>query len=86
MAWCDHLQRKPINRIPKRLLNYRPAGRRSIGRPRKRWIDEFETWTRNRPKGLIEEDFDDYDDDDNLSNPEKKNRHFPSQAAMQLVV
>jgi hypothetical protein len=41
MAWYDHLQRMSINSIPKRLLNYRFTGRRSIEHPRKIWIDQF---------------------------------------------
>jgi hypothetical protein len=28
-------------RIPKQALKYRPKGKRSIGRPRKRWKDNF---------------------------------------------
>jgi hypothetical protein len=32
-----HLQRMPQNRIPLKSYNYRPQGRRSIGRPEKRW-------------------------------------------------
>jgi hypothetical protein len=29
------------NRIPKKKLNYKPAGRRHIGRPQTRWEDDF---------------------------------------------
>jgi len=29
------------NRIPKQALQYKPKGRRHIGRPRKRWRDQF---------------------------------------------
>jgi len=29
------------NRIPKQALQYKPKGRRNIGRPRKRWRDQF---------------------------------------------
>jgi hypothetical protein len=28
-------------RIPKQALQYKPKGRRNIGRPRKRWRDQF---------------------------------------------
>jgi len=37
------------NRIPKQALQYKPKGRRHIGRPRKRWRDQFHFEdTRNR--------------------------------------
>jgi hypothetical protein len=39
MAWYEYLLGMSINCIPRRLLNYRPTGRRSIGHHRKRWID-----------------------------------------------
>jgi hypothetical protein len=26
---------------PKKILNYKPEGRRNIGRPQKRWEDDF---------------------------------------------
>ena len=29
------------NRIPKQALQYKPKRRRNIGRPRKRWRDQF---------------------------------------------
>jgi len=33
--WLLHIQRMPHNRIPLKSYNYRPQGRRSIGRPKK---------------------------------------------------
>ena len=47
--WLQHIQRMDTNRIPKQALQYKPTGRRHIGRPRKRWRDQlhFED-TRNR--------------------------------------
>ena len=39
--WLQHVQRMDTNRIPKQALQYRPKGRRNIGRPRKRWIDQL---------------------------------------------
>ena len=39
--WLQHVQRMDTNRIPKQALQYRPKGRRNIGRPRKRWRDQF---------------------------------------------
>ena len=36
--WLLHIQRMPQNRIPLKSHNYRPQGRRSIGRPKN--VDE----------------------------------------------
>jgi len=40
------------SRIPKQALQYKPKGRRNIGRPRKRWRDQLhfeDQGTRNTP-------------------------------------
>ena len=39
--WLQHVQRMDTNRIPKQALQYKPKGRRHIGRPRKRWRDQL---------------------------------------------
>ena len=39
--WLQHLQRMDTNRLPKQALQYKPKGRRNIGRPRKRWRDQL---------------------------------------------
>jgi len=39
--WLQHVQRMDTNRTPKQALQYKPKGRRNIGRPRKRWTDQF---------------------------------------------
>ena len=39
--WLQPIQRMDTNRIPKQALQYTPKGRRNIGRPRKRWRDQF---------------------------------------------
>jgi len=57
-----HLQRMPLNRIPLKSYHYRPQGRRTIGRPKKRWREQLQLWRRNASKGPI---LDVYDDDDN---------------------
>ncbi|KAJ4431868.1 hypothetical protein ANN_20474 [Periplaneta americana] len=37
--WINHLHRMRRDRIPKIMLHYRPNGKRSLGRPKKRWIE-----------------------------------------------
>jgi hypothetical protein len=39
--WLQHVDRMDTDRIPKQALKYRPKGKRSIGRPRKRWKGQF---------------------------------------------
>ena len=39
--WLQHVQRMDTNRTPKQALQYRPKGRRNIGRPRNRWRDQL---------------------------------------------
>ena len=40
MAWLGHVMRMEGKRVLKRVLEWKPTGRRNRGRPRKRWIDE----------------------------------------------
>ncbi|KAJ4451036.1 hypothetical protein ANN_02472 [Periplaneta americana] len=37
--WINHLHRMHRDRIPKVMLHYRPNGKRSLGRTKKRWIE-----------------------------------------------
>jgi hypothetical protein len=37
--WKNHIKRMDSSRIPNNLLNYRPRGKRSLGRPLKRWSE-----------------------------------------------
>jgi hypothetical protein len=39
--WLQHIQRMDTKSTPKQALQYKPKGRRHIGRPRKRWRDQF---------------------------------------------
>ena len=39
--WLQHVQRMDINRLTKQALQYKPKGRRNVGRPRKRWRDQL---------------------------------------------
>jgi hypothetical protein len=41
LNWFLHLQRMPQNRIPLKSYRYRPQGRRTIGRPKKRWREQL---------------------------------------------
>ena len=36
-----HVQKIDTNRLPKQALQYKPKGRRNVGRPRKRWRDQL---------------------------------------------
>jgi hypothetical protein len=51
------------NRIPKQALQYRPTGRRNLGRPRKRWRDQLHLEEQETRLTLHEHDDDDDDDD-----------------------
>ena len=39
--WLHHVERMDTDRILKQALQYRPKGKRSIGRPRNRWKDQL---------------------------------------------
>jgi hypothetical protein len=39
--WLQHVERMDTDRIPKQALQYRPKGKRSIGRTGKRWKDQL---------------------------------------------
>ena len=41
LNWLLYLQRMPQNRIPLISYHYRPQGRRTIGRPKKRWREQL---------------------------------------------
>ena len=42
MAWLGHVMWLEGKRIPKRVLEWKPTGRRNRGRPRKRRIEDIE--------------------------------------------
>jgi len=42
IAWLGHVTRMDGMRMPKRILEWKPMGRRIRGRPRKRWIEDVE--------------------------------------------
>ena len=42
IAWLCHVMRMDDKRTPKRMLQWKPIGTRTRGRPRKRWIAGIE--------------------------------------------
>jgi len=42
IAWLGHEMWMDEKRIPKRILEWKPTGRRIRGRPRKRWVEDSE--------------------------------------------
>ena len=38
--WKEHIERMGDERIPKQVLRYIPKGRRNVGRPKRRWLDQ----------------------------------------------
>ena len=41
IAWLGHVMRMEGKRIPKRVLEWKPTGRRNRGRLRERWIEDI---------------------------------------------
>jgi hypothetical protein len=42
MAWLGHVVRMDGGRMPRRILEWKPMGRRIRGRPKRRWIEDVE--------------------------------------------
>jgi len=42
MTWLGHVMRMEGKKIRKRVLEWKPTGRRNRLRPRKRWIEDIE--------------------------------------------
>ena len=41
LNWNQHVLRMPENRIARKALQYRPQGKGDLGRPYRRWKDQF---------------------------------------------
>jgi hypothetical protein len=39
--WFNHIRRTDHSRFPRYMLSYKPTGKRSLGRPRKRWTSQI---------------------------------------------
>ena len=39
--WREHIQRMDDNKTTQKDFNYKPEGRRNVGRPQTRWEDDF---------------------------------------------
>jgi hypothetical protein len=39
LRWFGHIQRMEDDRMVKKLTNWKPFGKRTVGRPKNRWID-----------------------------------------------
>jgi hypothetical protein len=42
LRWVGHVERMSEDRVIKKLYMSRPEGRRSVGRPKMRWLDDVE--------------------------------------------
>jgi hypothetical protein len=48
LAWLGNVARMEGHRVTRRVMEWKPMGRRMSGRPRKRWIDDVEEDVRTR--------------------------------------
>ena len=51
LIWYGHVQRMAEIRIPKQIINWKPAGRRKPGRPRRSWQEGIDTFMEERSLG-----------------------------------
>jgi hypothetical protein len=41
IQWTQHVSRMNVSRLPKLALQYKPEGKRHLGRQKRRWIDQI---------------------------------------------
>ena len=63
MRWYGHVKRMEDGRYPKKYLEWTPDGRRPVGRPRKRWLENIDMCLRKRGSSLLETERDRLFDD-----------------------
>jgi hypothetical protein len=51
IEWLGHVLRMESSTVPQKVLDGRPEGKRSIGRPRLRWLDDVVSDLRNMGVG-----------------------------------
>ena len=54
LNWYDHVHRMDQERLPRRILEWCPPGRRRKGSPRNSWMQEVTTGIRERGIGDLE--------------------------------
>jgi len=54
LNWYGHVQRMDQKRLPRRILEWCPLGRRRKGRPRNSWMQGLQTAMRERGIGDLE--------------------------------
>ena len=68
LRWYGHVKRMDEGRLPRKYLDWQPARKRPVGRPRKRWKEGVDEALRRRGTSLMEvEEGRDFDDRDGWS-------------------
>jgi hypothetical protein len=55
LKWYGHIQRREEGRLPKKVMEWNPPGRRKRGRPKATWAERIRGLMGE--KGLLEEDW-----------------------------
>jgi hypothetical protein len=55
LRWLGHVERMSEHRVIKKLYMSKPEGRRSVGRPKMRWLDDMEEDLRMADEGRLGE-------------------------------